>query len=125
MVPGAFVVLDTLPLTPSGKLNRRALPVPEAGACLSKDHDPPRGDVEEALATIWCELLHIERVGRADNFFEMGGHSLHAMRLVGKVTARFGVRLSVSAAFRHPTIEEMARVVEAESETEELQEGVI
>ncbi|MGH8297377.1 MAG: non-ribosomal peptide synthetase, partial [Steroidobacteraceae bacterium] len=76
MVPSVFVVLEKLPLTPSGKLDRRSLPAPELSAYVSHGYEPPRGEVEEVLAGIWQELLHLERVGRNDNFFELGGHSL-------------------------------------------------
>src|SRR6185312_2456443 len=76
MVPNAFVVLDRMPLTPNGKVDRGALPVPELGAYLSRQYEAPQGEREKTLAVIWQALLGIERVGRQDNFFELGGHSL-------------------------------------------------
>jgi amino acid adenylation domain-containing protein len=111
MIPGAFVMLESLPVTPSGKLNRRALPSPEPSAYLSQEYAPPQGATEEALARIWQELLHLDRVGRHDNFFELGGHSLYAMRLVSKLTEQFNVRVSVVAIFQHPTLEAIAHLV--------------
>jgi amino acid adenylation domain-containing protein len=113
MIPSAFVVLQSLPLTPSGKLNRRALPQPNQAAYTSEQYEPPQGDVEQALAQIWQELLHVPRVGRHDNFFELGGHSLHGAKLVAKVAERLNVPISVVTLFQYPTIQEMALVVES------------
>jgi surfactin family lipopeptide synthetase A len=114
MIPSAFVVLEHLPLTPSGKLNRRALPAPGPGAFLTREYEPPQGPVEETLADIWQDLLGVPRVGRCDNFFELGGHSLHGIRLITKIAERLGASLSVIAIFQHPTIEDMARIIESE-----------
>jgi amino acid adenylation domain-containing protein len=134
MVPNAFVILESLPLTPNGKLDRRALPTPEMGAYVSQLYEAPCGEVEEILAGIWREMLQLERVGRQDNFFELGGHSLHAMKLITRVAQQFTVRLSAIAVFQHPTIREMASVVERlrlgeekppSSEGPEFEEGVI
>jgi amino acid adenylation domain-containing protein len=76
MVPGAYVTLDSWPLTSSGKLDRRALPSPEPEEYINAQYEAPRGEAEEFLAELWQELLHIKRAGRGDNFFELGGHSL-------------------------------------------------
>jgi len=73
MVPTGWVLLKALPLTPNGKLDRRALPAPELGAHASRHYEAPRGNVEKALAGIWQELLRLERLGRNDNFFDLGG----------------------------------------------------
>ncbi len=81
MVPAAFVALDAFPLTPNGKLDRRALPAPDENAFAREAYEAPRGEVETAVAAIWSELLGAERVGRHDSFFALGGHSLLAMRL--------------------------------------------
>jgi amino acid adenylation domain-containing protein len=111
MVPSAFVILERFPLTPSGKLDRRALPTPELDAFASQQYEPPQGEVEQVLAGIWQELLRVERVGRHDNFFELGGHSLQGIKLIAKVSEQLGVRLSAIAVFQYPTIQEMADVV--------------
>jgi amino acid adenylation domain-containing protein len=113
MIPAAFVVLTSMPLTPSGKLNRRALPAPAADSFHERPFEAPQGDVENALAQIWCELLRVPRIGRHDNFFELGGHSLHGMRLVVQLEVRFEVRLPVVALFRHPSLEALAKVIES------------
>jgi amino acid adenylation domain-containing protein/FkbH-like protein len=112
MIPSAFVTLDELPLTPTGKLNRRALPMPDAAAFDTGNYEAPRGEVERALADLWQQLLRVERVGRFDHFFELGGHSLHGMKVALHVEQRFGVHLSVVAVFQYPTVEELAQVIE-------------
>ncbi|HEU0078065.1 MAG TPA: amino acid adenylation domain-containing protein, partial [Longimicrobiaceae bacterium] len=112
MVPAALLVMERLPLTPSGKLDRRALPRPEAtDGGREREHAAPRGPVEETLAGIWAETLGVERVGIRDDFFEMGGHSLLAVRLAARVHDAFGVVVPIGAIFRAPTVESLARVV--------------
>src|SRR5207247_453944 len=93
MVPAAFVQLEALPLTPNGKLDRKALPEPEGEAYGQHGYEEPQGKIEEQLAGMWEELLGVERVGRQDHFFEMGGHSLLAMRLIARVRQVLGVEL--------------------------------
>ena len=79
MVPSAFVTLPSFPLTPNGKLDRKALPAPEQDALLRQAYEAPQGAIEEKLAAIWSEILHVEQVGRHDHFFDLGGHSLLAV----------------------------------------------
>ncbi|MGC0155806.1 non-ribosomal peptide synthetase, partial [Chromobacterium vaccinii] len=85
MVPSAFVVLEAFPLTPNGKLDRKALPAPDGAQLSSREYAAPQGEAEETLAAIWGALLNVERVGRHDNFFELGGHSLLAVQLVERM----------------------------------------
>lgn len=106
MLPSAFVQLPALPLTPGGKLDRRALPEPEFTA--DAGHEPPQGDTEQSLAAIWCEVLGVPRVGRRDHFFELGGHSLLAVRLVAELRQRLGLELGLRAVFDHPTLAGLA-----------------
>jgi amino acid adenylation domain-containing protein len=108
MIPSAFVMIEALPLTANGKLDRRALPPPGLSSHASKTYEAPQGEVEEVLAGIWQELLHVERVGRSDNFFELGGHSLSAMKLVARVHDDLSTRLTISSLFKYPTIRELA-----------------
>jgi amino acid adenylation domain-containing protein len=114
MIPGAFVVLDSLPLTPSGKVDRKSLPVPDLSAYVTQKYEAPRGSVEEALAGIWRELLQVERVGRHDNFFDFGGHSLLATRVISRIRELLHVELSLRALFDAPNIAMLATCIEVE-----------
>ncbi|MCG1048796.1 amino acid adenylation domain-containing protein, partial [Mycetohabitans sp. B6] len=113
MVPAAFVRLDALPLTPNGKLDRRALPEPDAGALAHHAYEAPQGELETTLATIWAELLGIERVGRHDSFFALGGHSLLAVRLMNRVRA-LGTDVPLATLFASPTLAAFAAAVSAQ-----------
>jgi aryl carrier-like protein len=109
MVPAAFVRLEALPLTPSGKLDRKALPAPEGDAYARRGYEATVGETEQALAEIWSELLGVERVGRWDNFFEIGGHSLLIVKLLERMRRR-GLHAEVGALFTRPTIAGLAEV---------------
>ncbi|WP_445234440.1 phosphopantetheine-binding protein, partial [Duganella rhizosphaerae] len=87
--------------TPNGKLDRKALPAPDAQAYAARGYEAPQGETEETLAAIWAELLKLERVGRHDNFFELGGHSLLAVALIERMR-RAGVQTDVRALFGTP-----------------------
>lgn len=113
MVPSAFVVLDGIPLTQNGKLDWRALPAPELGADATRQFEPPRGEVEEILAAVWHGLLHAERVGRHDNFFQLGGHSLLIMQMLERLR-RVGLATEVRRVFESPTLAELASVLTSE-----------
>jgi amino acid adenylation domain-containing protein len=112
MVPAAFVRLDALPLTPSGKIDRRGLPVPDIKDVGVQDqYTPPRNELEEQLAQIWSEVLGIERVGIHDNFFALGGHSLMAVRLFSEINNRLGHELPLSILFQQGTISQIAQMI--------------
>ena len=111
MVPAAYVRLQVLSLTPNGKLDRKALPVPEVEAYATQAYETPQGETEQALARIWTELLKIERVGRHDNFFELGGHSLLAVKVVIDVNKLFNIDLPLVAMFQSPTIVELGIII--------------
>ena len=114
MIPASFVLLDVLPLTANGKVDRRALPAPdEARPQQAGDFVPPNTPVEELLSRLWAEVLRVESVGMSDNFFVLGGHSLLATRLVSRVRESFGVELPVRSLFEAPTVRELAGHVEA------------
>jgi microcystin synthetase protein McyA len=114
MLPSAFVVLESLPATPSGKLNRKALPAPGPDAYARRQFEQPQGEMEEALAQIWRVLLRTERVGREDNFFELGGHSILAMQMIVRIRSRFSLQIPMAVVFACPTLAQLAvRVDEA------------
>ncbi|MFB8059868.1 amino acid adenylation domain-containing protein [Kitasatospora purpeofusca] len=108
MVPAGLVLLDALPLTPSGKVDRAALPVPELGGAGA----PPEGDCEELLADLWIEVLKVERVSRHDDFFALGGHSLLATRLLARIRDTFETELPLRTVFEDRTLAALARRVE-------------
>ncbi|WP_336355556.1 amino acid adenylation domain-containing protein [Pseudomonas granadensis] len=111
MVPATYIHLDRLPLSPNGKLDRKALPAPNQDSLVSRPYEAPIGEVEITLARLWGELLNVERVGRHDHFFELGGHSLLAVSLVGRLQQE-GMEADVRALFEHPTLAGYAAITE-------------
>ena len=112
MIPGAFVMLESLPLTSNGKLDRKALPAPDGAAHVRRRYEAPQGEVEEMLARIWQELLHVDRVGREDNFFELGGHSLLVLPALSMVKKCIPCALHVTDLYRAPQLRELAAQIE-------------
>nr|WP_301542280.1 non-ribosomal peptide synthetase [Pyxidicoccus fallax] len=115
MVPPVFVPLDAFPLTPNGKVDRGALPAPDASALTSATYAAPRTSTELLLASIWAQVLHVEKVGRNDDFFALGGHSLLATQVVARIRSSFNVELPLRALFEAPTLERLALLVEKAS----------
>ncbi|HZI11032.1 MAG TPA: amino acid adenylation domain-containing protein [Myxococcus sp.] len=113
MVPSAFVVLDTLPVSSSGKVDRKALPAPEHERVESVAFVAPTNAIEEPLASTWSRLLNVARVGIHDDFFELGGHSLLATQLASRVRELFRVDLSLRDLFNAPTVAGMAARIQA------------
>jgi amino acid adenylation domain-containing protein len=111
MVPSAFVPVDALPRTPSGKLDRGALPAPPAIDAGDDDHVAPRTPLEETIAAAWREVLGVPRVGVRDDFFALGGNSLVALRLIARIRQAAGAELPVAALLQGPTVEQLARAV--------------
>jgi len=112
MLPSHVVLLDQLPLTPNGKIDRCALPAPDmtrSGA----GYVAPRTATEETMASLWAEVLQLDRVGVHDNFFALGGHSLLAMRLISKTREVFQVELAPRLLFEEPTIAAISSIIEA------------
>jgi hypothetical protein len=112
MVPTYFVRLDAWPLTTNGKVDRQALPEPSQQHAL-RPHDDvaPRTDLERALTAMWCQLLNVERIGINDEFFELGGYSLLAMRAVSRMRDLFGVDVPLEVMFAKPTIAAVANAL--------------
>jgi amino acid adenylation domain-containing protein len=111
MIPAGFVQLEAWPLSLSGKVNLQALPDPERGDFGNRPYTAPRDAIEQAIARIWQELLHVENVGIHDNFFELGGHSLVATLIMARLQKEFGVRIPLGDLFRDPTIATLARAI--------------
>ncbi|SEU41903.1 amino acid adenylation domain-containing protein, partial [Myxococcus fulvus] len=113
MVPAAVLVLDALPLTANGKVDRKALPAPDMSTVSGRpDFVGPRTPTEARLGAIWCAVLEVERVGIHDNFFELGGHSLMATQAISRMRAVFGVELPLRDLFDTPTLEALAQRVD-------------
>jgi amino acid adenylation domain-containing protein len=113
LVPTYFVSLDQLPLTANGKVDRRALPMPDLSfANLKQEFIAPRDVTEELIAGVWSEVLGVNQIGIRDNFFELGGHSLRAMQVLSRINAIFEIELPLAALFAHSTVEGLAAVIE-------------
>ncbi|MEQ8541798.1 MAG: amino acid adenylation domain-containing protein [Coleofasciculus sp. D1-CHI-01] len=122
MVPSTFVLVDSLPLTPNRKVDRKALPDPNQAQQVAQDtFAAPRTPIEQALAQIWATVLDVERVGVYDNFFELGGHSLLTAQLLSQVREQFQVELPLFALFEAPTVAELAQTITAKTEADPSQ----
>jgi acyl-coenzyme A synthetase/AMP-(fatty) acid ligase/acyl carrier protein len=121
MVPSAFVILDSLPLTPTGKIDRRALPEPDKTARDSNAaFVAPRSLVESELTNVWCEILGLERIGIYDNFFDLGGHSISATQIVARLQRIFHVDLPLASLLVNPTVAGLAEVINQYQEQEKV-----
>jgi len=114
MVPSAFVFLEAIPLTPNGKIDRRALPKPDASSFGTLTKIVPRTPTEELLAAIWTEVLGLDKVGIEENFFEIGGHSLKAMQAISRISDTFSLDIPLKKLFQLPTIAELAKGIETD-----------
>ncbi len=113
MTPGAFVALEAFPLSPAGKVDRRALPAPDASRReAAAAYIAPRSETEAALAAMCEDLLAVERIGMDDNFFELGGHSLLATKLIARIRDAYQVELPLRALFEKPTVAGLAEAVD-------------
>ena len=111
MVPAAYVRVESFPLTPNGKVDRAALPAPDAAAYVERAYEPPLGEIEETLAQIWCDVLALDRVGRHDNFFELNGHSLLAVRVLSHIRQALQVEIGLTQFFASPVLRDIGRLV--------------
>ncbi|MEH2128463.1 amino acid adenylation domain-containing protein [Nostoc sp.] len=109
MIPNAFMFLAEIPLTPNGKVNRRALPTPDNTHLETSNFVAPRHPAEEVLAGIWTQVLGVNQVGIHDNFFELGGHSLLATQIISRIAKTLGVNIPLQSLFEFPTIAELAK----------------
>ena len=114
MIPAAFILIESLPTTPNGKLDRKALPAPRwAVARKTRDSVPPETPTQITLARIWESLLKVEKVGIHESFFDLGGHSILAARMMAQIHASFGVQFLLYDIFRAPTISRLASLIES------------
>src|SRR5262245_23714213 len=115
MVPSACETLERLPLTPDGKVDRKALPAPSATAWQQTVSVTLQGEVEERIAEIWQKLLRVEQVGRHENFFDLGGHSLLVVQAYAQICETFGTEFPILRLFQYPTVSSLAKFLEQES----------
>ena len=113
MIPSTIVVLESLPLNANGKVDRKLLPEPEFSSV--EQYEAPQGEVEEALAAIWMEILNLKRVGRNDHFFQLGGHSLLILQVQQKLQRNRSVALPLRMYFEHPVLHEIAAMIQTSS----------
>ncbi|WP_122377278.1 amino acid adenylation domain-containing protein, partial [Pseudomonas caricapapayae] len=111
MVPTHFIVLDKMPLTANGKLDRKALPAPDASQ-LQATYIAPQGELEQQLAAIWADVLSVERVGRSDSFFELGGHSLLAVQMLVRVREQLQHEVSLKDVFEQPSLADFCNTLQ-------------
>jgi acyl carrier protein len=115
MIPTAFVVLSALPLLPNGKVDRTSLPrLEHARRELAEEYTPPTTSLEAILAQLYEAVLGVERVGVHDNFFDLGGHSLRATRLMSRISEAFQIDLPLRVLFESPTVAGLAQVITAQ-----------
>jgi amino acid adenylation domain-containing protein len=122
MVPSTWMVVEQLPITANGKLDRRALPAPQSRPEEMGEYSAPRTPLEKSIADIWMQLLPVDRVGLQDNFFELGGHSLLATRVISRIRALVRVELPMLTLFQAPRLEQFAARVEGERSARDAQE---
>lgn len=119
MVPSAFVMLERFPITPNGKVDRRALPAPEySRPDIEETYVAPQTPVEQSVAEIWADVLGVERVGVNDNFFELGGHSLLAVKLFIRIRKWSGIDLPLATLFKSPTVRALAELLDPGGSTD-------
>jgi len=111
MVPGLWMELKNLPLTSNGKIDRKALPDPDASELLTNQYVAPRNEVEEKLVAIWQEVLGVEQIGIEDNFFELGGHSLLAMKMVSYIERNLLLSIPINVLFQFTTVSELSKYI--------------
>jgi len=127
MVPSYLVPLPAFPLNKNGKLDRPALPLPQQAAVSQAAYVPCRNELDRQIAAIWEAVLEREQIGIKDNFFDLGGHSLKATRVISRIHETFGIRIDLKHLFIDPTIEHLANYIETmqwmEKRSEVLTEG--
>ena len=111
MVPALWVQLESIPLTSNGKVDRKALPDPDAGALMSNEYEAPGNEMEFQIAALWKEIQKVERAGVNDNFFELGGHSLNAIQLTSRLHKLLNIKTDIGTIFSNPTIRQLGKAL--------------
>jgi tyrocidine synthetase III len=117
MIPSYFVQLETMPLTPNGKVDRKALPEPDVSIIAGVEYEAPRNVIEEKLVKVWQEVLGVDRIGINDNFFDLGGHSLKATSMMSKIHKELSVEVPLKEIFRMPIIKGLAEYIKGQEES--------
>ena len=112
MVPGFLVELETIPLNPNGKIDRKSLPSVTGEDLIRREYVAPKNATEEKLAEIWQEVLGVEKVGVTDNFFELGGHSLAAIKVIQSINEYFNINVNLNQLFEQNTIKQLAILID-------------
>jgi acyl carrier protein len=124
MIPAAFVPIDKMPITSNGKLDRNALPAPDLAERSTEEVVRPETPTQVRLAALWEPLLKVNNVGIHESFFDLGGHSILAAKLMAQIRSSFGIHLAFHNIFRAPTISRLAALIDAKLETQSpLQAG--
>jgi amino acid adenylation domain-containing protein len=110
-LPSAFVFLEQLPVSPNGKIDRKSLTIPTENCNLTNKYTPPNNAIEEILAGIWAKILHLQRVGIHDNFFDLGGHSLLATQVISRIREAFAIELPIRCLFESPSVAKLAQTL--------------
>jgi acyl carrier protein len=125
MVPSIFVLLESLPITPNGKVDRKALPAPDLALMKADDRIRPRTPLEGLVAEVFARVLNVEEVGIHDNFFELGGHSLLATQVVSRLSNSLGISVSLRTLFESPTVAGLAEELQNADEEPAVLESVV
>ncbi|MDP4147320.1 MAG: amino acid adenylation domain-containing protein, partial [Bacillota bacterium] len=124
MIPAYFIQLENIPLTPNGKINRKALPEPEGEINIGVEYAAPRNEVEEKIVKVWSEILGVEKIGIDDNFFVLGGHSIKALDLASKLNG-LNISLKVSEVYTYPTIRKITDFIKLENLSISIKEDIV
>ena len=122
MIPDTWVVLDKLPITNNGKIDKKALPALDLASLSAHEYVAPTNEIEQKLVDIWQELLGVDKIGIHDNFFELGGHSLLATRLVSKIRKVIGTEISIKNVFQFDILEDLANYIRITNLNQEKEE---
>ena len=116
-LPSAFVFLEQLPISANGKIDRKSLPIPTQACNVTNNYTPPNNAIEEILAGIWAKILHLQRVGIHDNFFDLGGHSLLATQVISRIREAFAIELPIRCLFESPSVAQLAQTLNEKEAT--------